>query len=397
MFYLWIISGILGYAHKIPFFGKLITLLSLWYGRTTWWKILLKVRKMFILFNAAIGVYMVYKTIGFGTDNLIAGFTAMGHTYLEIFMNTTKRLFYWFVELFDHKVVPNVPNNPPSTRWPFTINTPESPNLWPLSQTKPNESVIDNILNTPKSLREIYAKDGLFNININTTPWYKDLSTWLWIGTIVGGAVLTVGTGVFIYKFITDPLFINDWSKSSPITNINPPTPESVASTPIEVTDARVGLVSNLTALSNSTIKAVGYLTSPITKTFSYLNPSYWFMSDPNTINSEGFLQRQGELTTFDDRYYPFTAINPYDSWLTRMRFSLLGETAIEMEHRLALKAHALRDYIALQVQDTSIYGSPTPNTVGSLTPHILGLGIKQVSGSPFLEAIEATTSTLLY
>jgi hypothetical protein len=37
MFMLWVISGILGYAHKIPFIGKTIALLSLWYGRTTWW------------------------------------------------------------------------------------------------------------------------------------------------------------------------------------------------------------------------------------------------------------------------------------------------------------------------------------------------------------------------
>jgi hypothetical protein len=272
-----------------------------------------------------------------------------------------------------------------------------------LSQPKPSSDLVDNILNGPKSLRESYTK-GMFNITVNTTPWYKDLSTWLWIGTIVGGAVITIGTGVFIYKFFTDPLFINDWSKDSPTTNINPPTPEEVVapiattvveSTPIELHDARAGLVSNLTALGNSTSMAIGYITNPISKGLSYLNPSYWFMSDPNVINSEGFLQRQAELATYDERYYPHTAINPYASWFERMRISLLGETSIEMEERLAIKSHALRDYLAVQVQDTSIYGSPTPTSVYSYTPNILGLGIKQVSGSPFLEAIEATTSAL--
>jgi len=35
MFYLWLITGILGYAQKIPFISKIVTLLSLYYGRTT--------------------------------------------------------------------------------------------------------------------------------------------------------------------------------------------------------------------------------------------------------------------------------------------------------------------------------------------------------------------------
>jgi len=214
MFYLWIISGILGYAHKIPFFGKLITLLSLWYGRTTWWKILLRVRKAFIAFNAVIGMYMVYKSIGFGMDNVLVGISAMGHTYFEIFINFNKKLFNWIFELFDHKIVPNVPNNPPS-----------SPR-WPLSIPKPNEGIVDNILNTPKSLREIYAKDGLFNININTTPWYKDLSTWLWIGTIVGTTVGIVGVSYISYIYLADPII--NFFRPGPTTNINPPTPEGV-------------------------------------------------------------------------------------------------------------------------------------------------------------------------
>jgi hypothetical protein len=54
---------------------------------------------------------MVFKSVGFSMDNILAGFSGMGHQYLEIFTNFTKRLFNWFVELFDHKVVPNVPKD----------------------------------------------------------------------------------------------------------------------------------------------------------------------------------------------------------------------------------------------------------------------------------------------
>jgi len=109
MLVLYLISGIIAYAHKIPFLGKLISIASLYYGRTTWWKILVKARKLFILFNALIGVIMVFNTVGFSFDNILAGFAGMGHTYLEILVNFTKRLFNWFVELFDHKLIPNVP------------------------------------------------------------------------------------------------------------------------------------------------------------------------------------------------------------------------------------------------------------------------------------------------
>jgi hypothetical protein len=35
MLHLWLITGILGYAKKLPFLSKFISLLSLWYGKTT--------------------------------------------------------------------------------------------------------------------------------------------------------------------------------------------------------------------------------------------------------------------------------------------------------------------------------------------------------------------------
>jgi len=111
MFYLWLITGILSYAQKIPFISKIITLVSLYYGKTTIWKVLIKLRKVFVFINATLGVWMVYKLAGFGADNLLAG---MGHTYLEIITSFSKRMFNWLFELFDYKVVPNIPNNKPS-------------------------------------------------------------------------------------------------------------------------------------------------------------------------------------------------------------------------------------------------------------------------------------------
>ena len=89
---LYIITGILGYAHKMPIVGKVIGILAAWYGKTTIWKILVKIRKIFIVFNAIIGVYMVFKTVGFSTDNLLIGFTAMGETYLQTLFGLVKKI-----------------------------------------------------------------------------------------------------------------------------------------------------------------------------------------------------------------------------------------------------------------------------------------------------------------
>src|ERR1700757_292994 len=115
---LYIITGILGYAHKIPFVRKILFGLSLWYGRSTWYQIIVKIlriaRKTLVYINAAIGVYVVFKTVGFSSDNLAVGIAMMGGEYYMILTNFVKNLFNWFVELFDYKLIPNIPDNPPS-------------------------------------------------------------------------------------------------------------------------------------------------------------------------------------------------------------------------------------------------------------------------------------------
>jgi len=55
---------------KYHLFLKFISILSIYYGRTTIWKILVLLKKLFILFNALIGVYLVFKTTGFTFYNI---------------------------------------------------------------------------------------------------------------------------------------------------------------------------------------------------------------------------------------------------------------------------------------------------------------------------------------
>jgi hypothetical protein len=196
---LWLATAVLSYGSKIPFIKQIISMLSLYYGRTTIWKVLVKLRKGFIMLNAVIGVYMVFKTVGFSYDNILAGFAGMGHSYLEIFTNFTKRLFNWFVELFDHKVIPNVPGDNGGKRIKDA--------LWTSSDKHPIQPSVED------SLRKSYK--SLLNIQVEPQPtsWYKDYSTWLWI---IGG-VFVVYLG---YKLINDPLFIEGLGRD--VTGVDP-------------------------------------------------------------------------------------------------------------------------------------------------------------------------------
>ena len=246
LFYLWILTAILGYANKIPFIKHIISALGLWYGRTTWWKILIKLRKIFIIFNALIGMIMVYKSVGFGMDNVLAGIAGMGHTYYEIFINMNRRLFNWIFDLLDLKIVPKVPKNPGGG------------GFWQGPQINPWDTrhLLDQI-NASKEVMK--ASDWLkspFQININpSNPWYTD--SWKWIlGFIVIG-----GAAYFGYKMVTDPLFIS--GDNAPLPGNNPPPGVPPAG----------GVASTLFNAANAISRG---LIGVYSTTTGYLNPFRW-------------------------------------------------------------------------------------------------------------------------
>jgi hypothetical protein len=380
MLWLYIITIVLSYGHKIPYIGRIITILSLWYGKTTWWKILVKIRKIFIVFNAIIGVFVVFKSTGFTPDLLLHNIIMMGHTYVEIFTNFSKRLFYWFIELFDHKIVPNVPNNPPSNNW-FQGKTNTGSGNKPIFV--PSGIELPNILDSkPFSLRALY-KDGVINTPSNS--WYSDWSTLLWwSATLVGIA----GAAYLGYKIIVDPSIItNLWNTNNgPTSPINPTSPTDPGSSASTITPASMippidkGIISSILSFTNK------------------LNPLNWFtsVSETNTAR-EIFMERQNQINLSDMRYYPFTEVNPYDSWFDKIRIKWLGENTYELANRLRDKAAAMREANLPKLAE-SVQSSPLPgiNELGPLsgfnTPK-LGLGLKFTSSTGLLETIEASSS----
>jgi hypothetical protein len=202
-FTLYLLTGILGYAHKIPFIGRIISLAAVWYGKTTIWKILVKLRKFFIVVNAILGVFVVFKSVGFTTDKLLIGFTAVGECYFLMLTTLVKRMFHWFVELFDHKIVPNVPGDNGGT---WFSKPPKNNSIFTSSNIK-----IPNLLESDTfSLRNLY-KDA----TISETPWYKDSKTLFWIVF----SVVVVGVLYVSYQELSEQISFK------PSINTESPTP----------------------------------------------------------------------------------------------------------------------------------------------------------------------------
>ena len=206
---LWIFSTILTYAHKLPVISKIIKLLAMWYGRTTWWTVLVKSRKMFVVLNALIGMYTLIGITGFSTDNIIAGITGLGYAYVEIISNLSTRVFNWLFNLFDRQIVPKVPDSKPS--WKFWSgssggDTSVSPKLAGHNISNPLSNYLQN--NQSESLRGIY-KNVPTEININT----NSSSDWSIGKYLFWGGLTLIGIGaVYLgFKYISESSFITNW------------------------------------------------------------------------------------------------------------------------------------------------------------------------------------------
>jgi len=369
---LYLITGLIAYAHKIPFIGRIISLLGLYYSRTTIWKILIKIRKIFIIINALIGVYMVFKSVGFSTDNLLIGFTAVGESYFIMLKNLTYKLFTWLVELFDHKIIPNVPGDNGGTFF-----------------SKPKDKSIFTPSNIPNPLEgDMFSLRKLYKDSIpNYTPWYKDTTTWLWII----GTGCTIGVLYLGYCVVTDPLFISNLFKSNPAINTQGPTsptdPSGDYSPDISLTQKVSSGISIVTKGFVNSYRSVTRALNP----FTYFGTSADAQSQFNL-----FMEVQNDLNRANRNLYPFTEHNPFDSWFKKFRLSYIGESAPEFVERTRVRMHADRIYESLRVTKgkaidiggaTPIFSAQnSPYLSTSTTPAItLGLNTMAINAGPSL------------
>ena len=67
--FIFIISTILTYSNKIPMINKITSYIAKKYAKTEWLMLFIKLRKLFIIFNAIIGVITVFKVTCYSSDN----------------------------------------------------------------------------------------------------------------------------------------------------------------------------------------------------------------------------------------------------------------------------------------------------------------------------------------
>ena len=361
--WLFMITGLLGYISKLPFIGKVLSVLGFYYRKSTFLQILIKIRKIFVVFNALIGVYLVFKSVGFSTDNLIIGFTAVGESYFTMLGSMVKRLFCWFVELFDHKIVPNVPGDNGGT-WFSKPKVPTTNN----SLIVPSNLNIPNLLEAPGfSLRELYK-----NATPTTKSWYSlEYNTLWWIGV----TIISVGTIYFGYQFIYNPIY-DIFHVNKPTTNIQPPTP------PSDGNNITIGSV-----VANTVDDFSRRIINIYNTTINTLNPfNYFVTSNELQAQFDQYMEIQNNYISANRKLYPFTEYNPIDPWYKKLRLQLFGESGKEFidRNQLIIKADAVYESISVGKGKTVDVGTTiwsakttpwsTPSRVLSPLPNIIGL-----------------------
>nr|YP_010170433.1 hypothetical protein K8K84_mgp037 [Phanerochaete carnosa]QRZ60415.1 hypothetical protein [Phanerochaete carnosa] len=333
---LWLITFIIGYASKIPVISKIISALRLWYGRTTWWQMLVQLRKAFTIFNAIIGLLVMLKAIGFGSEGIIASVWLLCASYYEMFKSMLGRAFNWLLGLFNLSITPK-----PKGLWPtwFSKNLsradpsifhfPHLPTVNVFNPFKQHEH-----LDVNKLMGDIRAKEYLLNPFSTTTTSDSWIPSWLWYGGI---AIIGVGVAYLGYKLWTNPFDVLDF--------INPnksgrKTPSTGTGPDIKLNDATTGAAEASTSAAGAAgglgdaaeslgftpigmLRYVGGSILGLNRTVtSWLNPfNYVTTSDEKNNQFTDFMQRQNTLNG-NQRYdlYPFTIDNPYDSGFTRFR-----------------------------------------------------------------------------
>jgi hypothetical protein len=231
------------------------------------------------------------------------------------------------------------------------------------------------------------------NINTSTSSDWS-IKSWLWYGGI---ALLSLGALYLGYKFYENPFWWQATIPNNPEIFEVPPTPpvdpaglQGNAPITEEIVDnAHAGVAETISG-------AVAYLGSGLNNTkkalFNAINPFSYFTSEAEIgKNFKVFMAKQCNELTADHRYYPFTVVNPHDSWLTKLRIAAFGESSAEVAKRFAYREAASNTYLAIQVNNEAIVADlaanshsgyvPSPNAwrSGATTPMpatTLGLGV---------------------
>lgn len=183
------------------------------------------------------------------------------------------------------------------------------------------------------------------NIEINTTPWYRDLTTWLWISGVTVGIFVLVGAGIYSYTHWSE-LFGVKTGENGRLSDRGSPQDSPRSEPDVELTDIRNTRTDPVASTSQSRSPALavippspphpgpsstslGKLKAIVT---SLLPPLSWTYD--NSTTREGLLDQQCNPNTRNYRLYPYTSKDPSASRFDQWRIRYFGETASEIQKR---------------------------------------------------------------
>jgi hypothetical protein len=115
------------------------------------------------------------------------------------------------------------------------------------------------------------------------------------------------------------------------------------------------------------------------------LNP-FSYVSTSTEINNQfqTFMDLQNNPVTADRNYYPFTEVNPFLPWYSKVKVAILGEGTFDALQRLKDKTYAERIYESIRISKgkyTDVVGlSPAVSPIPGFTPSAwanVGVGVK--------------------
>lgn len=290
--------SLLGYIiGKIPFLNKYIKGIKSIVAKTSIWTVLVILRKTFIIMNALIGMWLIFKITGWSEFSFIGFVSTFGNAYIDIFSSFCIKAFNWIYELFDTKIVPDVPSDKPRNPWSQTTGW----NVRPMSQP--------NYMDIAESAKSWYSSPAPQPSN---DLWLTSWKTWAFIG----GSIIT------IFALYTGYVYVSDWFKGPDANNVNiqapPQAPDGNAPRSLIKTAIDVLVLNRLANISNG----LYYIKESILPSMS--------KQDFGKIQYNDNVPMDQKL----QQYWPFTTYHPAESWYHRLKIKIIGESEAEYELR---------------------------------------------------------------
>lgn len=323
------ISIAINYFFKIPFISKLLLKFKSKFGKKWFWHILVLSRKIFIIFNALIGCYFVYKLCGFGSGSMFANIAGIGNSYLKILYSFWQGVFEFFCDLLDFKVVPKVPKNPPVNPTGF------SPWNGPGWYSNPMvENKFTDIAEQSKEWFSNSSSNQYSNLN-NQTPWYKD-----WSYLLYGAAALSIFCAgyLIISYFLSDTTVIEDVASEK----VRGKRPESMpeASGSKDSGYNQDGTIKTNTKKLINLYGVVTGIKSATTTVLDIFNPLPYLKSNAysEALHKE-YLTSQCTINK-NIHHYPFTSYDPMATLSEKFRHGISGETVLARSRRSMFRTY---------------------------------------------------------